>query len=152
MTSAGSAATTDRWVRGAAVLAGGVVGTLARWAAVAVVPESAVLAIVVVNLVGAWLLGLLAPRVAHPVVRAFALTGVLGALTTFSTWVVDVLLLVERGIHVGWVVLHVVGTLVGGLFLARVGLSRSTVSSGGLATATLEVSGDTPRCDGEGRS
>lgn len=37
MTSAGSAATTDRWVRGAAVLAGGVVGTLARGIVLALV-------------------------------------------------------------------------------------------------------------------
>lgn len=147
-----SAATTGRWVRGGAVLAGGMVGTLARWAAVAVAPESAVLAIVVVNLAGAWLLGLLAPRVAHPVVRAFALTGVLGSLTTFSTWVVDVLLLAERGMHVGWVVLHVVGTLVGGLIVARVGLSRSTVSADGVATATFEASGDAPRRERPGES
>ncbi len=106
-----------------AVAAGGAVGTLLRAGTVAAVPQDwSVAAIVVVNLLGAFLLGLLTGRVTRMVHRQFLLIGVLGSFTTFSTFVVDGVALVTRGLPVWWVVVHVVVTVVGGLWLAGVGL------------------------------
>lgn len=76
------------------VAAGGAVGTLLRWrVGVAVRPES--FSILVVNIVGAGLLGFLVGRVPvrggrSEAVRLALGTGVLGGFTTFSAYAVEV--------------------------------------------------------------
>jgi len=103
--------------------AGGAVGTLVRAGSVEVLPAGwSVSTIVVVNLLGAFLLGMLTGRVRRPLQRQFLLVGVLGSFTTFSTFVVDAVVLVARGLPAWWVVVHVGVTVVGGLWLARLGL------------------------------
>ena len=107
-----------------AVAAGGAVGTALRVGAVTAVPDTwSVVTIVVVNLAGAFLLGLLTGRILQPRHRQFLLVGVLGSFTTFSTFVVDGIELVSRGVAPGWIAAQVLVTVVGGLWLARVGLS-----------------------------
>ncbi len=73
---------------GAAVAVGGAVGSVARTGVAVAVPG--VLGTLVVNVSGAFLLGLLLARTADPRRRALLGTGVLGSWTTFSALVVDV--------------------------------------------------------------
>ena len=78
------------------VAAGGAVGTLARWAlfeATGPLGWPIALALIVVNVSGAFLLGWFAahPRArrAHPLVVAFVAAGFLGSFTTFSGFTVE---------------------------------------------------------------
>ena len=81
--------------------------------------------VLTVNLVGAFLLGLLAG--AHPSdVLVIALgTGFLGSFTTFSTWMVETDM---YGIEEQWnpLLLNIVGPLVGGLILVAAGFAAGT--------------------------
>ncbi len=59
---------------------------------------------IVVNLAGSFLMGVLIEALAHrldatPELRLFVATGILGGLTTFSTFSLDVAVLVQRGDH-----------------------------------------------------
>ncbi|MGV9313988.1 fluoride efflux transporter FluC [Streptomyces sp. NPDC003691] len=90
----------------AAVAAGGVVGALARYAAVRAWPgdpASAPLVTLGVNVLGSFLIGVLMVLVAeggrtpHPLLRPFAGTGVLGGFTTFSAYALDTRELLVRG-------------------------------------------------------
>lgn len=86
--------------------------------------------ILVVNVVGSFLMGVLVEAMARfgapfAEARAFLAVGVLGAFTTFSTFSLDTVLLMERGqplAALGYVlgsVVLAVGGLYGGLALVR---------------------------------
>lgn len=79
----------------------------------------------VANLAGGLLIGMaLAWFTRHPEIheawRLMAVTGFLGALTTFSTFSVESLLLLQRG-QFGWAFLHSAAHLFGSLAAAAVG-------------------------------
>lgn len=86
-------------------------------------PRPFPLATFFVNVSGGFLLGLLT-GMSHLGAQAgaFLATGFCGAFTTFSTWIIDALLLAERG-AVTRAALVVVAGLVGGLALARLGVA-----------------------------
>lgn len=92
MPAATGTSTAPRWpVLLAVVAVGGALGSVARWGVSLV--WSSPLAVLVVNVVGSLLLGLLMGLFSrhgeHPLVRAFVGVGVLGGFTTFSTAMVD---------------------------------------------------------------
>ncbi len=113
-----------------AVLAGGFAGAVARQEIFKAVQRRArtsfPLGILVINLSGAFVLGLLfgVGAGSHwPHWLAVGLqTGVIGAYTTYSTWAVDSLLL-ARGIARRQAVLNLLGSLVAGVLLAWAGAS-----------------------------
>lgn len=98
---------------------GGVVGALGRWGVGAALP-SPVWATLLVNLVGCLVLGLLVavvtarlPDAAWP--RPLLAVGVLGGFTTFSTFAVEVVDLVDDGALLtaaGYVLVSTVGGVV----------------------------------------
>ena len=112
---------------------GGVLGALARWAVAGVLPGSPggwPWATLLVNLTGCLLIGvllavLLARFPSSPWLRPFLAVGVLGGYTTWSTFAVEVVVLVEDGraaLAAGYVVASVVGgvlAVVAGLVAGR---------------------------------
>lgn len=76
-----------------------------------------------VNVIGSFVLGVLAATMAFnwspsPELRTFLVVGMLGGFTTFSAFSLDVVLLMERG-RLGMAAIYLVATLllsVGGLF------------------------------------
>ena len=117
-----------------AVALGGAGGALARYGVGAAVGRwlgtEFPYAVLVVNVAGSFVMGLLAAFWAHvgsptPALRALLAVGFLGAFTTFSTFSLDVALLMERG-QVGAAALYAlssvvlsVGALFAGLALVR---------------------------------
>ncbi|MTZ14604.1 fluoride efflux transporter CrcB [Pseudomonas sp. JL972] len=117
-----------------AVTCGGVIGTLLRFAVSTWVstqwPRQFYLATLAVNLVGCLLIGylyatfLLRPEIS-PELRGALIIGFLGALTTFSSFSLDALRLLESGqiaIAFGYLACSVLGGLLAawaGLALAR---------------------------------
>jgi fluoride exporter len=89
----------------AAIAAGGVVGALCRYGlgvAAPAGPRDFPWATFAINVTGCLLIGVLIVLVtegfpgAHPLLRPFLATGVLGGYTTFSTYAVDVIRLADR--------------------------------------------------------
>ena len=115
-----------------AVSLGGGAGALARLAAHRVAPE--IWATLAVNLVGCALIGVLVVLTtevwqAHPLIRPFLGTGVLGGFTTFSTYTLDahgLWVAGDRAAAAG----YLVGTLLGcvAATAAAVALARSLVT------------------------
>lgn len=88
-----------------AVAAGGAVGALGRYLVMVGIGAVGVIhfpiGTIVVNVIGSFLLGALVEASAlvisvGPEMRAFLVVGVLGAFTTFSTFSMDVIALVQR--------------------------------------------------------
>ncbi|PWJ62963.1 fluoride efflux transporter CrcB [Rathayibacter iranicus] len=114
------------------VALGGAVGTAGRFTLAVVLPRVGVLPIatVVVNLVGAFLLGLLLEGLARRGpdeggrrrLRLLLGTGVLGGFTTYSTFSLDTVALIEGG-HLAESLLYTGGTLVLGLAAAALGIA-----------------------------
>lgn len=77
------------------VVVGGSIGTAARLALAALIPDLGgfPLATLTVNLVGALLIGILTARVAAAELRLFLGTGILGGFTTYSAFAVGSLAL-----------------------------------------------------------
>ncbi len=92
-------------------------GAVLRWQVSARLPRP--LGTLAVNLVGAFALGLLV-GLDEPVVTVFGVGG-LGALTTFSTFADDVVLLAKRSYVRA--VIYVMVTVVGGVCAAALGIS-----------------------------
>ncbi len=90
--------------RGAGVLVaiaiGGALGTGARaaisMAGMQILEENAYLATLLVNVLGAALIGYLATRALQPRAQALWMTGFCGGFTTFSLFSLEILLLLER--------------------------------------------------------
>jgi CrcB protein len=112
-----------------AAAVGGALGALARWGVIQVLPHSPGAwpwATLVVNLTGCLLIGVLlavlvARFPAHPWLRPFLATGVLGGWTTYSTFAVDVVQLAEAG---AWTAAagYMVASVVGGVVAVVIGL------------------------------
>jgi CrcB protein len=112
---------------------GGALGALARWAVASALPSSPghwPWATLLVNLTGCLLIGvllavLLARYATSPWLRPFLATGVLGGYTTYSTFAVDTVALVDAGrpaLAAGYVVASVLGgvlAVVAGLLAGR---------------------------------
>jgi CrcB protein len=121
----------------ALVALGGAVGSVIRFVASSLfnpTPGGGVLpgGTFAVNVVGSLLAGLVAGYSARiggcsPEVRAFFLSGVLGGLTTFSTFGVETVVMVKDGNHV-FAALYVAVTVVAGVLAAFVGFGWSATS------------------------
>lgn len=109
---------------------GGVVGALARYGVARALPTTATAfpwATFVVNVTGSFVLGslltLLVERVPRGrVARPLLGTGVLGAYTTFSTFMVEAVLLVRNG-HAATAALYVATSVVAGLLAVAAGIA-----------------------------
>lgn len=111
-----------------AVLAGGVAGAIARQELFSALQERArtqfPVGILVVNLSGAFILGLLyglgVDKLWPHWLATGVQTGVIGAYTTYSTWAVDSLTLARAGARPA-AVLNLVGSLIAGVLMAWAG-------------------------------
>ncbi len=108
-----------------AVAAGGAIGAVARYAAVLLFVRVGGAGfpwgILAANLIGSFLMGLLAAlldqsAVARPELRLFLLTGLLGGFTTFSSFSIDTLQMIERGAF-GLALIYTLASMLGGLGL-----------------------------------
>lgn len=106
-----------------AVAAGGVLGALARWAVGLALPGPP--GTFLINVVGCFAIGValtvLIARGAHPLLRPFLATGVLGGFTTFSTYAVDAQRLLLEG-RIGLGAAYLVGTLAAALVATWAGM------------------------------
>lgn len=114
-----------------AVGAGGFCGAVARlWVSTAVAKATgehyAFLGTVTVNLVGCLAIGMLATWTQHtswfsPAAEKFAITGLLGALTTFSTFSLDAIRLMQDG-RMGMALIKIVASVAVGLCCVWLGM------------------------------
>lgn len=111
----------------AAVAAGGLVGSAARTGIGQLIPTAAAqfpTEVLAVNLIGSFLLGLYLARreraVTNPLSTQFWAIGLLGSLTTFSAFSVDVLHFLAAG-HLLGTVAYLGASVLGGLSLAMAG-------------------------------
>lgn len=114
------------------VMAGGALGALTRYAAGQLFNSGALaapgmglpLSTLVVNVVGSFLLGLIATLGAHdqlsPMMRTALGTGFVGAFTTFSTFELESDMLLRQG-HTGLATAYVLGNLVLGYLALTAG-------------------------------
>ncbi|SCX42948.1 CrcB protein [Klenkia marina] len=133
------------------VALGGVLGALSRWGVSLGLPHTPGTwpwATVTVNLTGCLVIGgllavLLARYPGHPWLRPFLATGVLGGYTTFSTFAVDVVQLVEAG-RAGVAVAYLLVSVLGGLLAVVAGLllGRAAVRARETVGAELEAGQD----------
>ncbi|MEU8777426.1 CrcB family protein [Streptomyces sp. NPDC048606] len=140
----------------AAVAAGGAVGAAARYGAGLLWPAEGPGAFpwttLWINVVGCALIGVLmvlvaeGDRRAHPLVRPFAGTGVLGGFTTFSAYALDFSRLLDDGAAgraLAYAALTVVGAL--GAVWAAATLTRRAVGSAPSAGPAPGAGGGGPR-------
>lgn len=124
----------------AAVALGGAIGAVARHGlslAIAARFEGARWpATLIANLAGCLLIGiawrLMEHHAASPVVRGLLMTGLLGAFTTYSTFGLDVLHLMEAR-RTGFAAFYVGLSVVGGLLLVRLGHDLTQAMLGAMA-------------------
>ncbi|MGY1690066.1 fluoride efflux transporter CrcB [Geodermatophilus sp. SYSU D01105] len=108
---------------------GGVLGALARWGVTEALPSRPGTwpwATLLVNLTGCLVLGVLLGAVFavhpdHPWLRPFLGTGVLGGYTTFSTFAVETVELVDVGAW-GTAAAYVAASVLGGVLTAATGV------------------------------
>ncbi len=119
----------------AAVAVGGALGSAARYGVGVTWPASPTgfdWPTFTVNTVGCGLIGVLMvlvteARVGHPLLRPFLGTGVLGGFTTFSTYAVGVLALLETGqptLAAG----YLIGTVLGALAATWLGMAAARLA------------------------
>ena len=114
----------------AAVAAGGVLGSLGRYAAGLALPHAAgsfAWATFLVNVSGSFAMGVLVVWVLsmtepHPWLRPFLGVGVLGGWTTFSSYALDVHSMVQEG-HGLVAAAYLAGSLLAGLVAVGLGVS-----------------------------
>ena len=117
-----------------AIAAGGAIGAVARYVAAAQIGHwlgtGFPWGILLVNIAGSFLMGVLVETMTlawspPPELRALLAVGVLGAFTTFSTFALDVVTVLERGqvllaaLYISASVALAVLALTGGMFLIR---------------------------------
>ena len=113
-----------------AVAVGGVIGALARYQVGRWWPtpdNGFPAATLVINLLGCLVIGVVLVLVterltAHPLVRPFVGTGILGGFTTFSTYALDIQQLLVHG-RLGTALLYLVGTALGAVAAAALGMA-----------------------------
>jgi len=112
----------------AAVALGGLIGAMARYGVGLLLPHMAgtfPLGTLLINVVGGFLIGVLIDAVAaRPLLRPFAVTGILGGFTTFSTYAVDAEQLLAAG-RLATAGAYLVGTLAGALAATWLGLTAA---------------------------
>jgi fluoride exporter len=116
----------------AVVAAGGVLGSLARWAVGLALPTPAgsfPWATFGINVLGSLLMGVLVVvvtevREAHPLVRPFLGVGVLGGFTTFSTFATDAHALLA-GEHRATALAYLAATVVGAVGACALGVAAT---------------------------
>ena len=114
------------------VALGGAVGAVARYmtgiAVVRMVGHGFPAAIITVNVIGSFLMGVFVVAAAHrglTYLSPLVMTGLLGGFTTFSAFSLETVTLLERGqtaqagLYVGLSVILSVGGLMAGLWVAR---------------------------------
>lgn len=112
---------------------GGVIGSVLRYY-VSVAMDSMItgfpIETLTVNLIGSFLLGLLPTLFTffrfHPHIINGVCTGLIGSFTTFSTFSVELLLLIEKS-HLFLAFIYFLGSSIGGLFFAWTGYRMSGV-------------------------
>jgi CrcB protein len=115
------------------IAAGGAIGALGRhWISAGVQTLTSIhfpLGTLAVNVLGCLILGALVVLMAlvwspSQELRAFLTVGMMGALTTFSTFSVEVVLMMERGewLHAGLYVVASVFLSIGAMMLAMAGM------------------------------
>ncbi len=103
------------------VAAGGTIGTAARMAIGLIVPDAGLpWSVLIANLIGALLIGILTARLPSPELRVFLGTGMLGGLTTYSALAVGTVALWQSAplLAVG----YAVGSVLLGIAAAALGL------------------------------
>ncbi len=117
-------------LQGSAVFVGAGLGGTLRWLVGLALnpadPEKIPYHILTVNMVGSFLIGLayfLFAQKETPVTwHLFAVTGILGGFTTFSTFSLDTLLLIQKG-RIGMALVYGLGSCLLGVALAWLGLT-----------------------------
>lgn len=103
---------------------GGAVGSLLRYgvalASLQLFGTGFPVGTILVNLIGAYILGWLTAKVIHPHMRAAIGTGLIGSFTTLSTLSVDVVTLIHSGTLL-IAAFYIFISLIGGLLLAAFG-------------------------------
>jgi CrcB protein len=120
---------------------GGALGALARWGVAELLPRSPAgwpWATLLVNLIGCFLLGVLAAVLAERLPdatwpRPFLAVGVLGGFTTYSTFAVELVDLVRAGAAVA-AAGYLLASVVGGLLAVAAGASVVARGDGGAAS------------------
>jgi fluoride exporter len=110
------------------VMLGGALGALARYGVGLGVAQffgsTFPLGTVLINISGSFVLGVLVsfsgPMAISSGARLFFATGFCGAYTTFSTFSVETLNLMEKGSY-GWALVYLLGNLIGGILAAWLG-------------------------------
>jgi len=98
---------------------GGMIGTAARLGLGMLIPDAAI-AVLIANLAGALILGILTARLPASDLRVFLGTGVLGGFTTYSAFAVDAVQLWGASALLSFG--YLAGSLIGGLLAAIIGL------------------------------
>lgn len=133
---------TGPWTVLGVIAAGGAAGATARHGAEVLWPAPAggfPWAVLGVNLLGCALIGVLMPlvaeggRAAHPLVRPFLGVGVLGGFTTFSTYALGTVDLLEHG-RPGPALLYAAGTAAGALLAVAAAARLTRAALGRAAT------------------
>lgn len=112
-----------------AVAAGGAAGAVARYAITHLTQQRLAtpfpLGTLIANLVGCLAIGFcfvwFEQRIASPTLRAAVQVGLIGALTTFSTYCIESLSLISDK-HYAYAALNLVGSVLAGLALAYLGM------------------------------
>ena len=106
------------------VALGGLLGASARYGVGLLLPHMAgtfPLGTLLINVVGGFLIGVLIDAVAErPLLRPFAVTGILGGFTTFSTFSVQIVLETDGG-RPGKAAGYLAASVVGGVAAAALG-------------------------------
>lgn len=112
-----------------AVAAGGAIGSLARYGAVRLLQAQTVssfpIGTLAVNLLGCLAIGFCyvwLDQRGSPAFRDFIRVGILGGFTTFSSYCIESLALMEKGQY-AFAMLNIIGSVLGGLLAAVIGIA-----------------------------
>ena len=119
-------------VRALVVAAGGTLGVAARIALTMIMPTivGVPIGILIANVLGAFLIGIVAARLGTSTLRLFLATGILGGFTTYSTYTVGTVELWQQSpiLAIGYAVLSLVLGLAAVIAGLRVGRRRTVAA------------------------